>query len=210
MDNKNKYLIFFASLNMLFISSILLADIFTYKLVTVLGFSASLSLLAYPLSYAISDIITECYGKYIAIAIMLLGLAMELFFDWSVTLASYTSSHLDYRYDDYFSHALSSLGNVASGAIIAAFMGYIVNILMMATLQKNTSMKFFYRSIISSICGEVVFILIGYTIWFYDSKLGWNIILQMMLISLIFKFFFSTLYAYIGKYVVSFLKDSVI
>ena len=207
INPKNSYLAIFATLCMVFVSTIIMSDLLTYKLVNFFGLTATLAIVIYPLSYRVSNIITECFGKGIAISVIIIGLILEVLFDCFLTIASLIPNALNPDYAIAFSTTLGPMSTIATGSLIAALFGYMTNILIMNTLKKKQITKSFYtRSIVSSICGEATFILIGYTIWYYATGLTIKTILSLMCISLVSKIIFSIIYSFMGKYIVTFIK----
>ena len=165
INPKNSYLAIFATLCMVFVSTIIMSDLLTYKIDNFFGLTATLAIVIYPLSYRVSNIITECFGKGIAISVIIIGLILEVLFDCFLTIASLIPNALNPYYAVAFSTTLGPMSTIATGSLIAALFGYMANILIMNTLKKKQITKSFYtRSIVSSICGEATFILIGYTI----------------------------------------------
>ena len=209
-SKNNTHFIFLAILSMVFISAILISDILTYKVIAIFGMTTSMALLIYPISYAVSDIVTECYGRKVSIAILISGLTLELLIDYMISIASTVPNQFNHDYSVAFSIALGPMKTVATGAVIAAFFGYLVNILIMSYFKKSNLIKaFVWRSIISTLLGEAVFLSIAYTIWFWSSDLSAGKIAQMVLVSYIFKLAFSCIYAVIGNYVVKWIKGSL-
>ena len=207
INPKNSYLAIFATLCMVFVSTIIMSDLLTYKLVNFFGLTATLAIVIYPLSYTVSNIITECFGKRIAINVMIIGLILEVLFDCFLTISSLIPNALNPDYAVAFSTTLGPMSTVATGAFIAALAGYITNIFIMSNLKKKKNPRSFYiRSVISSICGEVIFIIIGYSIWYYGTGLTMMTIIKLMCISLVSKVIFSIIYSFIGKYIVTFIK----
>ncbi|API86677.1 queuosine precursor transporter [Francisella uliginis] len=208
--DKNTYLTIFGTLNMLFIVAIIMADLLTYKLVDFIGFTATLGIIIYPLSYTVSDIITECFGKSIAIRVMIVGLIIEVLLDYFLTIASHIPNVLNPDYADAFLKSMGGMGTIATGSLVAALFGYFTNILIMSGLKKRNIIKsFFKRSVISSICGETIFICVGYTIWFYGTGLSMKTIFGLMMVSLVSKVIFSLMYSFLGKYIVTHINNLI-
>ncbi len=197
--NQNKVFIILAVLSMLFIAAIIISDILTYKVVTIFDWSTSLALFSYPLSYAIMDVVSECFGRSVAVAIIIAGLVIELMADCSLAFSTTIVSKFDVHYQHAFAIALSGLGKVALGSIIAALLGYLVNTIIMLYLKKRYQGKYFQmRSIISTLVGEAVFIVLAYTIWFWGTGIGEQKIIQMIMFSFVFKILFAIVYSFIG------------
>jgi uncharacterized PurR-regulated membrane protein YhhQ (DUF165 family) len=54
-------------LSIFFIAAIIGADVLTYKLIYLFGFTASAAIIFFPLTYLISDITVEVYGQKTAL-----------------------------------------------------------------------------------------------------------------------------------------------
>ncbi len=168
-DRQQFSLIWLAVLSMV---AMVVADTLTYKLFTLFGLVLSVSLVVFPITYCISDVVVEVYGQRVAMMLMAATLVGDLLFDGSLSFSSLYSSAANTQ---AFSHAyytvLHPLWRVFTGNIIALIAGFVINISLMDKLRRHAHFKsFIARSIFSTFCGELVFTSIGYCIWFYHKR----------------------------------------
>lgn len=202
-----KQLCVLSFLSMVFITILLCSDILLHKIVDILGVGVSLSLFSDPISYAVSNIITECFGKFIAILMILSGLCIELFTGLGISFASGIANQFNHLYQQSFSVALGGLGGLAVCAALAGLLGYSVNTILLIQLKKVSLLnEFIVRAIIATFVGELIFVIVAYSLWLWGSPLRLSALVSMLMFSFIFKLFFAFVYSIIGSYVVRWVR----
>jgi uncharacterized integral membrane protein (TIGR00697 family) len=133
----------------------LISDVTAGKLIAVGVLTVSATMLYFPFTYIISDVLTEVYGYAIARRVM-----------WQVLLASVVAGLLyqvvvwlpaapGFEAADAYARVLGSVPRILIGGWVAVFVGAILNDYMMAKMKVWTKGKHLWaRTIGSTIVGE--------------------------------------------------------
>jgi uncharacterized integral membrane protein (TIGR00697 family) len=184
-------------LGIFYVTAIIMADIVTYKLINFSGLVASASLFVFPLTYAISDIVTEAYGRHVALRLIFVALGAEFFSDGGLALMSHLPSPSDIILTaNSYKIILAELPRIFVSNVFALIIGAILNINLMNKLKNLYHGRFFIiRSIISTLSGEIAYVILVYLFTFV-GKVPFNKILIMMSVSMSFKIIFALIIAY--------------
>lgn len=194
-------------LSMLYLGFLMTSYILSYRFVNVFSILTVSSTFIIPFVYALSDIITEIYGyqeirKVIWCSTLVLFI-VSLSLSWLTMLpadqkfATFTSS-----YQVVFGHIVRVCLSNILGLLIGMFLNsYILVKLKIAMDGKH----FFFRSLVSSAIGELLFTATVYSIvQFHISP--WKDVLEMIMVSysvkIIFTLFSSIITAYVIKPIV--------
>jgi uncharacterized integral membrane protein (TIGR00697 family) len=138
------------------------------------GFKIPASALFYVFSFAVCDIITENFGFKLAVRATILNVIAQLTYCGIATMVilipkeyQADSSHASESFQ-YIFHFLSLelLSSILSLLISMVTNDYLINKLKLIFLGKG----FWWRTIISTILGEIVMLNIDYNITFLDKK----------------------------------------
>jgi len=183
-------------LGIFFVAAIIGADILTYKLIIVFGYTASAALIFFPLTYAIGDIAAEVYGKKIAARLVLVAIGAEFYVDTVLSLTSRLPSPAETTIAASFTDVLQPLQGVFWGNIIALVISALMNVTVMSKLKTLYKGRYFIiRNLIATFSSEIVYVIIAYTIWFV-GRVPVKTLLIMMTISMSFKIIFALIAAY--------------
>ena len=119
-------------LGIFFVAAIIGADVLTYKLISVFGFTASAALIFFPLTYAIGDIAAEVYGRHIAAKLVLIAICAEFCVDTVLSLASSLPSPAEMTIAASFTDVLQPLQGIFWGNIIALVISALMNVTVMS------------------------------------------------------------------------------
>ena len=195
-----KYLTF---LIMLFITIFIICDITAFRMVSYFGKELPLSGFIIPILFALGDIIAETYGYRITMKILLSGIVCQLLFGVIISFALLAptphGNQINQAYNFAFHHIIrtniTSCFSVTSGMLANAFLISRLKIYM-------NGKKFWFRTLISSSCSEIVLCTVAYFILFSGLKSVSNIIAIIYCIWS-YKVVFSTLItpatSFIGK-----------
>lgn len=180
----HKVLIIITSLSaMLVIAS----DLLTYKLFSIDELVGSASLIIFPITYLLSGIITELYGKKIAKFVFYMTLISEFLLDVGVGYIIHLPSPLGFHTQVAYDQVIGTLPGVYWGAFIALIVSSLINIRLMSTLKQRFNGKWYLlRSFCSTMIGLMSFTMIGYTIWFWGIKSPGEVI-ELIIVSVCFK-----------------------
>jgi uncharacterized integral membrane protein (TIGR00697 family) len=189
-------------LGVFYITAMIAADLLTYKMVAVFGKTVSFALFIFPLTYSIGDITAEVFGKKVAIRLVLITLFADFLIDTALSLISHSPSpgmlgDMSKSIADVF----SPLQQVFWGNLAGIAIGSIVNVSLMSKLKRLYHSKYFLlRSIGSTFCGEIIYTIIAYSIWFV-GRVSWHDIEVMIAVSMGFKIIFAAISAVPSFYI---------
>lgn len=177
---KKKYSILFVYLVMLYVTSILIANIAAFKTIEIFSITLTAGTLIFPISYILGDIFSEVYGyqttKRIIMGGFLCNALMVLMFNIAIKLP----------YHDYFVNQESFalvLGNtprVFLAGITAYLIGSLSNSFIMHYIKNNSKIHYlWFRTIISTIVGETLDSIIFLSIAFAGNIENINLILMI-------------------------------
>ena len=155
-----------------FVAAILISNLLTVKLCDtgVFGIVVDCGTLLFPLTYLLSDVVTEAYGERTAKRTIYLG------FLFNLLLVIFTQLSVMAPYPAYFdgqgayAYVFSFAPRILAGSLLAYLCGQYVNMKLMIWIKEWTQGKhLFLRTIGSSIGGEWIDSLIFVTIVFYGT-----------------------------------------
>ena len=184
---KNKEIVnnsnMFVFLSILYVSCILISNILASKIINLFGISMTGGVLVFPITYIISDILTEVYGYKRAKNIIFYGficnLLMVLIFFLAIKLP-YPSFWMN---QEAFMAILGSTPRI----LLASFTGYLIggfsNSYIMEYIKYNSKIKYLpFRTVLSTLVGEAldtsIFILIGFVGTMPSKELFYMILFQ--------------------------------
>lgn len=198
-----RYLLFLACL---YVVIIFLTMVIENRIIVLFSVKILSGTLIIPLSYVISDIITEIYGykemrRLIWTSFALLYIAALLIFV-ILQLPSGMFAKENKAYNVVFSTFLNDVITYS----IAAFIGIFSNSYILSKWKILTKGRFFWlRSLGSTMIGEAIFILVWGIIGF-SYKFPLNVLFELMFISYLCKILYNLLTIIPSAMVVSFLK----
>jgi queuosine precursor transporter len=184
----------------------LISDVTAGKLISVFGYPVSITVLYFPVTYIISDVLTEVYGYAKARKVLwttllcsvIAGIVYQVVASW--TPASVFPDNAAYV------KVFQSVPRILLGGWLAVFSGDIANNFTLAKLKILTEGKFLWlRTISSTVFGQLV-----NTAVFYIVALGGilpsNILTQAILVGWILKTLVEVVFTPITYAVVAWLK----
>jgi len=174
----------------IYVAALAAGDTLTYQVVQFGRFTISGSAFIFPLIYTINDIITEIYGFKIAKQTIIAGLVAEGFFDIACGLIAHLPTNQELFHSNLYKTILGALPRVYVSALLAIALSLFVNSFIMNKTKIATQGRFFaFRSILSTLVGEIVFLLVFYLMTF-SGKTSFSNIFELIGTSLITKIFF--------------------
>lgn len=182
--DSNKVSELFLYLSIVFIVCLLLSNILAAKLLKIGPYSITAGVIVFPISYIISDIISEVYGFDKSKKVIILGFIMNLFMILVFSLAIILPSPSWFTNDKAFNTILGSTPRNSIASLIAYLCGTLVNSKTLVMMKQRKNNKFGVRAIVSTIFGEftdsLIFVLIAFTGLIPASQLLTMIILQVL------------------------------
>ncbi len=193
-------------LAMIYITVMLSSMILAYKYLEIGTVVTTGAAAIFPLSYFLSDIITEVYGFNISRRLIWTALFCELIFVSLTLLMIKLPSPLDFHHQKEFNFVIGSMPRVYLATIIAVLLGAFINAYAISKLKILARGKLFWlRSITSSAFGEAAFTILVDAITYYgivaNSRLA-----EMITVSFSIKILSSIILAIPGTIAVHLLK----
>ena len=127
----------------------------------------SVSVICFPLSYIISDVLTEVYGFRVARGVIWLGFACNLLMVILIWIGGAIPGAVFWEGDDAWASILGTTGWVLLGSFSAYIVGEFANATVMVLLKNKTEGRFLWmRTISSTVVGQGVDSVIFYGIAF--------------------------------------------
>ena len=192
-EDKRKYSDTFMFLVMLYITSILIANIAAFKIIKIYSITLTAGTLVFPISYILGDVFSEVYGykttKKIIINGFICNALMVLIFAIAIKLP-----YPDYFTDqEAFKLVLGNTPRLFIAGITAYLIGGLSNSFVMNYIKKMTKIKYlWFRTITSTIIGETLDSIIFLTISFIGVIEGKSLVM-MIIYQSIAKILFETI-----------------
>lgn len=186
----------------------LISDSTAGKLVDIGGYAVSITVLYFPLTYIISDIVTEVYGYRVARRILWLTLLASICAGLIFQFAAYMplSNIASFQGYDPYHDVFSVVPRVLIGGWLAVFIGDIANNYLMAKMKIWLSgAHLWLRTISSTLVGQGLNTAIFYVVALYGLMPA-EILLVAILVSWGFKVLVEVLLTPLTYVAVGFLK----
>ncbi|MBB6063215.1 hypothetical protein HNP65_001679 [Thermosipho japonicus] len=172
----------------LFTAVIIISNIIAGKLVNIGPFVITLSVLIYPLSFGISNIIFEVYGSNIAKKVIKIGfLASLILVAYSYLVIFYPPSNIFDKNDAYI-----TVFNSTPRIILASFLAYLsaqytniwaFNLPKRLFKYENITFRNVFSMVITQFIDSIVFVVVSF-FGLYDLNVLFNMILSQYIVKL--------------------------
>ncbi len=172
------------------------------------SYIVSIAVICFPLSYIISDILTEVYGFRMARGVIWLGFACNLLMVLLFLLAGAIPGASFWESQDAYQVILGTTGWVLAGSFVAYLIGEFANAMVMVVLKNRTAGRHLWlRTISSTFVGQGVDSIMFYGIAFGISGI-WPMtdVLRAMVLAWIAKTVYEILATPVTYLVVGWLK----
>lgn len=143
----------------------LISDVTAGKLITLGIFTVSATVLYFPFTYILSDILTEVYGYAVARNVVWQVLAVSVIAGLLYQVVVWLPGAPGFDATDAYARVLGSVPRILIGGWVAVFVGSIANDFVLAKMKVWTSGKHLWaRTIGSTIVGEGANTALFYTI----------------------------------------------
>jgi len=198
-----KFLGLFMVLNVTFQ---LISDATAGKIVQIFGFGVSVTVLYFPFTYIISDVLTEVYGYAIARTVLWYTLLASILAGVFYQIAVAVPAASFFQNAEAYKIVFGIVPRVLVGGWLAVFAGDISNNYILAKLKIISSGRFLWlRTITSTIVGQGVNTAVFYVVAL-GGVLPTNILIEGILAGWIIKSIVEALMTPITYIVVRFLK----
>jgi uncharacterized integral membrane protein (TIGR00697 family) len=203
-DIMDKKLVVLASF---FVTSLVLSNIISSKLMIVAGFVLPVGVILFPISYIIGDVLAEVFGYRVTRFVILLGFVCNLFAVFVIWLAIMAPPAPVYEDQLEFTTVLGFTPRLLVASFIAYLIGEIANAKVMVYLKKVTSGRWLWtRTVSSTVIGQGLDSLIFITIAFWGI-IPLPVLTSMILAQWLFKVAYEAVATPITYLVVAKVRD---
>jgi uncharacterized integral membrane protein (TIGR00697 family) len=155
MPTTNRHSTWFVLLVVLFVTSLLVSNIIAVKLVLVAGLLMPAGVIVFPLSYILSDVLTEVYGYSLARKVIWLGFLCNLLAVAVITIAGLLPAAPFWDGQEAFERILGASPRLLVSSFAAYLIGEFTNAYVLARLKVATEGRFLWlRTIGSTLVGQ--------------------------------------------------------
>jgi len=183
----------FLILSMLFVMSLIVSNIAAFKMIAIGPWAVPAAVLIFPISYIMSDVITEVYGFKKAKNIILLGFGLNLFVVFYFQLTIVLKAPVWFTGSDAYATVLSNTPRVLAASFTAYLVGSYFNSMILSVMKRQHAKRcaerqrdtanngFGVRAIASTIVGEGLDACIFIFIAFY-GLMDFNTLVTMIIV----------------------------
>lgn len=203
--NSTKFLFFIAALNITFQ---LISDATAAKLIMLGGFAVSISVLYFPITYIISDVLTEVYGYARARYVLWVTLVCSVSAGLVYQLVAYFPPAPFFDKNQSYHDVFSVVPRVLVGGWLAVVAGDFANNYVLAKMKVATNGKHLWlRTIGSTVVGQGVNTTVFYVVALWGI-LPTNVLLTSILAGWLIKTAVEAAFTPLTYLVVGFLKKA--
>lgn len=162
-----KTFIYYETLVALLLTTLIVSNIVSVKLVQIGGFVFDAGTILFPLAYIVGDIITEVYGFKRMRRLLYIGLGMLLLTVLTFMIVQILPSPVDWQNQDSYNKILGFVWRIVLASMVAFFVGELLNGYILANLKiktkgKNLWIRLMGSSAIGSFVDTAVFTLLAF------------------------------------------------
>lgn len=201
------YSLFFLLCTVLFLASLLTANIIAVKIIFVFGLTVPAGIIIFPISYILGDILTEVYGYGRARTVIWLGFFANLLFVLAVMIAQILPPAPFWKHQSAFETILGFTPRL----LVASFSGYLVgefsNSFVLAKMKIYTKGKWLWsRTIGSTLVGQGLDSLVFISIAFWGTMSA-TVLPTMIITQWLLKTAYETIITPVTYQAVNYLKE---
>jgi queuosine precursor transporter len=153
----------------LFVSILIAANLLSTKITTFLGVSFSVGVIAFPLTFLITDIVEEVYGKEKTKVFIKVGLISLIFILLYTTLAVNLPAASRYDYNEEYKIIFGSSIRIMIASLLGFLASQYNDLLTFNFIKKKTKGKFlWFRNNLSTIISQFIDTTVFMFIAFYN------------------------------------------
>jgi len=199
---------FLGVLTALYITFQLVSDVSAGKIISLLGFPVSVTVIFFPVTYILSDVLTEVYGYARARSVIWVVLLCSILAGISYQIVTVIPPAVFFKSNDSYIQVLGQIPRILVGGWIAVFCGEICNSYVLARLKIICNGRWLWiRTISSTIVGQFVNTLMFYIISL-SGILPFDQLYRAILTGWVIKTVVEILFTPLTYLVISFLKKS--
>lgn len=193
-------------ITVLYVTMQLVSDATAGKLVSLAGFAVSVTVLYFPVTYIISDVLTEVYGYARARSVLWTVMFASLVAGLTYQLAVYVPPASGFDANEAYRRVFGIVPRVLVGGWLAVFAGDISNNYVMAKLKVLTKGRYLWvRTISSTFVGQFINTLVFNVIALYGI-IPADLLYQAVVAGWLLKTAVEVVFTPVTYYVVGWLK----
>jgi queuosine precursor transporter len=193
-------------ITVLYITFQLVSDVTAGKIVQLGIFTVSATVLYFPITYIIADVLTEVYGYAQARKVVWMVLVSSVLAGLVYAIVVALPPAMGFDANDAFTRVLGQVPRILVGGWIAVFVGGILNDYVLAKMKVWTKGKYLWtRTIGSTIIGEGANTILFYTIALY-AIIPNNLLITSVLSGWFLKVVVEVVFTPVTYYVIGKLK----
>ena len=162
---------------MIFVASLIISNTIATKIIMIGSLSVAAGIICFPISYIISDIVTEVYGYRRAKVMIWTGFTCLAFMSIAYSLAAWLTPAPFFENEAAFDSIFSQVPRIALGSLAGYLVGSFINSIVMSKMKILTKGKHLWsRTIGSTILGEgadsIVFAVVAFAGVFPTAQLA--------------------------------------
>ncbi len=193
---------------MLYVMATLAADVVAYKFVTIGPLVESGATLIFPLTYLLSDIVTEVYGYKIARKFIWLNLICELLFAVLIVAIVGMKSPAFLHRQHYFNLALGNTLRFVVSGIIANIISDFLNVYLISKWKIFMKGKHFWLRSVASTSISELFLVVITGLSAFTGTISFMHVVKVVSSAYIMELFYAFIFVWPGWMLILFLKKA--
>lgn len=191
INKREKY---FYYLSIIFVVCVVIANVIAGRLVQIGTLQLPASIIIFPVTFVIGDLLTEIYGFKKALKVTIIGFLSNLLLTGVCLIAVNLPAPANWNLSEAYSQVFNYTPRILIGSFSAFLIGSIFNSYLMILIKKLTKGKMFWlRTILSTIVGEfldsLIFCFVGFV-----GVLSFNDIILMVVLQASIKIVYEILF----------------
>lgn len=199
---------FILPIMMVYLMATLAADVVAYKWVTLGPLVESGATLLFPITYLLSDVVTEIYGYDMARKFIWLNLTCELIFALLVVAIIHMHSPAFLHNQIYFNHALGNTLRFVCAGVVANLASDFLNIYLISKWKIFMKGKHFWLRSVASTSISELFLVVVPGLLSFAGTMPMDHIVKMMSSAYLLELFYAFIFVWPGWMLILFLKKA--
>lgn len=197
---------YFLPLATVFASLLIAANVLAQKLIPVWGYQVTAASIVYPMTYVLSDVLTEVYGYSCARVVIWSALLCNILFALLSEIAIMLPSAPIWHEQEQFAMIMGHTPQIVAASMVSYLVGEFMNAYVLARLKVLTDGKHLWiRTIGSTVVGQASDTIIFTSLAFYGI-LNFNQMLSLMVTMYALKVLYEVLLTPFVYWLTAFLK----
>src|SRR5699024_2304684 len=144
-------------LAIIFTTGVLVANIMATKVIDVFGIYAPMGIIVYPITFLMTDTITEVWGKQISKQVILGGLIANIFATVVLQLSTYIPAAPVYELFDEYAQVIGGVPRIAIASIASYYVSQTVDVHLFHKINQKTNGKHLWlRNNVSTMTSQII------------------------------------------------------